>query len=247
MKAEPQVPNVDEGKPVGGWSEFFEAVKPLVSAATKIVHEERLGTKTTMRVGGAARIYAEPASVADLQVLLREARAWGGAVLMLGRGSNVIVPDEGVNGLVVSLAHQAWSSFEPREDGRVAVGAGLRLKNLCGLAAKAGLVGFEFLEGIPGNIGGALRMNAGAMGAWMFDVVEDVQLMTRGGEVRTLTKAAMHVGCDRRRGRTRRPYSVRWMLTLASGTSRNRASRARAAFLRIHREILLVDSSMRAA
>ena len=79
MKAEPQVPNVDEGKPVGGWSEFFEAVKPLVSAATKIVHEERLGTKTTMRVGGAARIYAEPASVADLQVLLREARAWGGA------------------------------------------------------------------------------------------------------------------------------------------------------------------------
>ena len=194
MTAEPQVPNVDEGKPVGGWSEFFEAVKPLVSAATKIVHEERLGTKTTMRVGGAARIYAEPASVADLQVLLREARAWGGAVLMLGRGSNVIVPDEGVNGLVVSLAHQAWASFEPREDGRVAVGAGLRLKNLCGLAAKAGLVGFEFLEGIPGNIGGALRMNAGAMGAWMFDVVEDVQLMTRGGEVRTLTKAAMHVG-----------------------------------------------------
>lgn len=77
MTAEQRVQSVDEGKPAGVWSEFFEAVKPLVSAATKIVHEERLGTKTTMRVGGAARIYAEPASVADLQVLLREARAGG--------------------------------------------------------------------------------------------------------------------------------------------------------------------------
>ena len=78
MTAEQRVQSFDEGKPAGVWSEFFEAVKPLVSAATKIVHEERLGTKTTMRVGGAARIYAEPASVADLQVLLREARAGGG-------------------------------------------------------------------------------------------------------------------------------------------------------------------------
>jgi len=75
----------------------------------------------------------------------------------------------------------------------VRVGAGLRLKNLCGLAAKAGLAGFEFLEGIPGNVGGALRMNAGAVGGWMFDVVEEVTLMTLGGEVMTLPRTAMHV------------------------------------------------------
>ena len=67
------------------------------------------------------------------------------------------------------------------------------MKNLCGLAAKAGLVGFEFLEGIPGSVGGALRMNAGAMGGWMFDVVEEVQLITLGGELRTLKKSEMHV------------------------------------------------------
>jgi UDP-N-acetylenolpyruvoylglucosamine reductase len=83
--------------------------------------------------------------------------------------------------------------FEPKPDGRVWVGAGLRLKNLCGLAAKAGLVGFEFLEGIPGNVGGALRMNAGAMGGWMFDVVDEVSVMTMEGDVRTLKKAEMHV------------------------------------------------------
>ena len=67
------------------------------------------------------------------------------------------------------------------------------MKNLCGLAAKSGLVGFEFLEGIPGNLGGALRMNAGAMGGWMFDVVEEVKLMTMDGELHTLTKSEMHV------------------------------------------------------
>ena len=114
-------------------------------------------------------------------------------MFLLGRGSNLIVPDEGVDGLVIALGHEVWARFEPRGAGCVWAGAGLRLKNLCGLAAQAGLVGFEFLEGIPGSIGGALRMNAGAMGGWMFDVVEEVQLMTFDGEVKTLAKAAMHV------------------------------------------------------
>jgi UDP-N-acetylmuramate--L-alanine ligase/UDP-N-acetylenolpyruvoylglucosamine reductase len=175
------------------WDEIYAAVKPLLAPATKFKREEGLASKTTMRVGGAARLYAEPASVADLQVLLREAAARKCEVFMLGRGSNLIVPDEGVDGLVISLANEAWATFEPRGDGRVWAGAGLRLKNLCGLAAKAGLTGFEFLEGIPGNLGGALRMNAGAMGGWMFDVVEEVQLMTMAGEVKTLAKSAMHV------------------------------------------------------
>ena len=168
-------------------------MQPRLTPGTKFKREEPLAAKTTMRVGGAARVYAEPASGPDLQALLREAAARGVEVFMLGRGSNLIVPDEGVDGLVVSLAHEAWAGFEARADGRVRVGAGLRLKNLCGLAAKAGLTGFEFLEGIPGNVGGALRMNAGAMGGWMFDVVEEVELMTLGGEVKTLAKAVMHV------------------------------------------------------
>jgi UDP-N-acetylmuramate--alanine ligase len=175
------------------WDEFVQDVSPRLGAATKLKREEPLATKTTMRVGGAARVYAEPASTADLQMLLREAEARGIEVFLLGRGSNLIVPDEGVDGLVLSLAHEAWATFEPRGGGRVWVGAGLRLKNLCGLAAKTGLVGFEFLEGIPGNVGGALRMNAGAMGGWMFDVVEEVQVMSFDGEVSTLAKAAMHI------------------------------------------------------
>ncbi|HVU36607.1 MAG TPA: UDP-N-acetylmuramate dehydrogenase [Opitutaceae bacterium] len=176
-----------------GWDELLAGLKEAVTRGTRLRREEPLAGRTTLRVGGAARLLAEPASVADLQVLLREAAARHVPVFVLGRGSNLIVPDEGVEGLVISLTDDAWSAFTPRPDGTVWVGAGLRLKNLCGLAAKAGLAGFEFLEGIPGSVGGALRMNAGAMGGWMFDVVEEVQVATLDGEIKTLARAAMHV------------------------------------------------------
>ncbi len=176
-----------------GWENRRAELQAAVADGTRVRREEPLAPRTTLRVGGAARLYAEPASVAGLAALLRTAAAQGVAVLVLGRGSNLVVPDEGVEGLVISLAHEAWAGFEPRPAGRVWAGAGLRLKNLCGLAAKAGLAGFEFLEGIPGSVGGALRMNAGAMGGWMFDVVEQVQLISLAGEVRTLPKAAMQV------------------------------------------------------
>jgi UDP-N-acetylmuramate--alanine ligase len=175
------------------WDAFVESVKPQLSDDTLIKREEPLANKTTMRVGGAARIYAEPASRDDLQLLVKAAQAEGVDVRFLGRGSNLIIADEGVDALVISLTKPQWAEFTVTGEGQVRVGAGLRLKNLCGLAAKAGLVGLEFLEGIPGNVGGALRMNAGAMGGWMFDIVEEVELMTHDGEIRTVPKADMHV------------------------------------------------------
>ncbi|CAM2989394.1 UDP-N-acetylmuramate dehydrogenase [Rariglobus hedericola] len=175
------------------WDAVAAALREVVSPQTKVKREESLARKTTIGLGGAARIYAEPADMADLQALVKTAKARALPLIILGRGSNLVVPDEGVDGLVISLRQPAWEIFEPRADGHVWAGAGLRLKNLCGLAAKAGLVGFEFLEGIPGNLGGALRMNAGAMGGWMFDVVDSVSVMTFDGEVRTLKKSEMHV------------------------------------------------------
>lgn len=175
------------------WDRFVSGVGPRLAAESRLVREEPLGPKTTMRAGGRARCYAEPANLADLQRILREAAARGLPVHLLGRGSNLIIPDDGVDGLVICLSHPAWQAFEPRPGGRLWVGAGLRLKQLCGLAGREGLTGFEFLEGIPGSVGGALRMNAGAMGGWIFDVVEEVQLITLAGEALILPKAGMHV------------------------------------------------------
>ncbi|MGD1031302.1 MAG: UDP-N-acetylmuramate dehydrogenase [Opitutaceae bacterium] len=174
------------------WDGFAEAVRVGLGRETKLRREEPLAKKTTLGVGGAARLYAEPAGVDDLRRLLELASERNISVHLLGRGSNLIVPDEGVDGLVIALANEAWSRFEVRGGGRVWAGAGLRLKSLCGLAAAAGLAGFEFLEGIPGSVGGALRMNAGAMGGWIFDLVEEVGLMTLKGEAKTLRRQELH-------------------------------------------------------
>jgi UDP-N-acetylmuramate--L-alanine ligase/UDP-N-acetylenolpyruvoylglucosamine reductase len=183
----------DQAMKTKAWDDFAAALKDKLRPGTVLRREEPLGVKTTLRVGGCARVYVEPRGVDDLQIVVKAAKKHGAEIFMLGRGSNLIIPDEGVDGVVVSLAHESWATFEARPDGRVWVGAGLRLKNLCGLATKAGLIGFEFLEGIPGSVGGALRMNAGAMGGWIFDVVEQVELMTPSGEIKTMERAKMHV------------------------------------------------------
>ncbi len=175
------------------WRQFVGDLQMRLSVTTKLTMREPLAPKTTIRIGGPARAYAEPASETDLQVLLREAYAHELSVFILGRGSNLLVPDEGVDGLVICLAHPSWQAFELQPDGRLWAGAGLRLKNLCGLAAKAGFSGFEFLEGIPGSLGGALRMNAGAMGSWTFDVVDEVHLLTFTGEKQVKKNAEMRV------------------------------------------------------
>jgi UDP-N-acetylenolpyruvoylglucosamine reductase len=175
------------------WDRFADTLGSLVCRGTKLLRDEPLAARTTLRVGGAARLFAEPATEEDLRTLLRESKREGVPVFVLGRGSNLIVPDEGVEGLVISLSHKSWCGFEILADGRVRAGAGLRLKNLCGLAAAAGMAGFEFLEGIPGSVGGALRMNAGAMGGWIFDIVDEVLLMSMEGELSNLPRAAMTV------------------------------------------------------
>ncbi|WP_269540795.1 UDP-N-acetylmuramate dehydrogenase [Cerasicoccus fimbriatus] len=154
---------------------------------------EPLANKTTLRVGGPARFYAEPVDAEDLAQLINFARQSKLPWFVLGRGSNLIVADAGFDGLVISLKSDHFREFKPFDDGRIEVGAGLALKRLCGLAAKEGLGGFEFLEGIPGTVGGALRMNAGAMGGWMFDVVESVTYMTADGEIRERSCDEFHV------------------------------------------------------
>jgi len=176
------------------WGHYFADLLSLLNAGTVIRTEEPLARRTTIGIGGAARLYVEPTSTDDLKKLLEYAFEHKIQVLPLGRGSNLIVPDTGVEALVIHLGHQAFSQFELLPDSKIKVGAGLRLKNLCGLATKAGLSGFEFLEGIPGNVGGAMRMNAGAMGGWMFDVVETLELVSLEGSFKTLNKDDVHVG-----------------------------------------------------
>ena len=164
-----------------------------IDKQTRIADFESLADKTTLKVGGSTRYYSEPASEEDLRILLNEANKNNTRVYFIGRGSNLIVPDEGFQGLVIRLNHQYWKQIRPLGGGRIWAGAGVRLNKICVEGIKLGLAGFEFLEGIPGTLGGSLRMNAGAMGGWIFDIVEEVQLVTLEGEFKKIKRKDVHI------------------------------------------------------
>ena len=168
-----------------------------VSSATVIRRDEPMAKHTTLRVGGPADVYVEPASETDLAAILKFCSERGVKFFILGRGSNLLVRDGGFRGVVICLAHPEFSKVEIDGE-RLRCGAGARLKNVAVEARRNGLCGLEFLEGIPGSIGGALRMNAGAMGSATFDAVESVRLMDFDGNVRELSPAEMAIdyrGC----------------------------------------------------
>jgi UDP-N-acetylenolpyruvoylglucosamine reductase len=169
-----------------------EALAARVSGATTIRRDEPMARHTTLRVGGPADVFAEPANEADLAAILRFCSERGVSFFILGRGSNLVVRDGGFRGVVICLSSPEFSRIEI--DGpRIRAGAGAKQKNVAVEARRAGLRGVEFLEGIPGSIGGALRMNAGAMGGETFNAVESVRVMDFAGNIRELTPAEMAV------------------------------------------------------
>ncbi len=152
-----------------------------------------LADRTTLRVGGRADLYVEPSSESDLARVVRICRERGVPVLILGRGSNLLIRDGGIRGAVVCLAHASFCGIEVL--GRqLRCGAGAKLNAVSARARGAGLTGLEFLEGIPGSVGGALRMNAGAMGGAIFDVVSQVRFMDDQGQIHERSAAAMSPG-----------------------------------------------------
>lgn len=137
---------------------------------------EPMRRHTTLLVGGAAQFWAEPETEAGFLSLLEVARQLDIPVMVVGRGSNLLVLDGGIPGLVIHPARGDFGRIEV--DGtKITCGVGARLKAVANAALKAGIGGFEWMEGIPGNVGGALRMNAGAMQAESFDQVESVRLV----------------------------------------------------------------------
>jgi UDP-N-acetylenolpyruvoylglucosamine reductase len=153
-----------------------------VSHATVIRRNEPLAKHTTLRVGGPADVYVEPVDEKDLAIAVKFCRENGIQFFILGRGSNLLVRDGGFRGVVICLAQATFSKIEVTGE-RLHCGAGARLKNVAVEAKRSGLSGVEFLEGIPGSVGGALRMNAGAMGGATFDVIESVRFMDYAGEI----------------------------------------------------------------
>lgn len=135
----------------------------------RLSRDRRLAPLTSFRIGGPADLYLEPEGDRDLEAVSRVVRETGVPIAMLGKGSNVLVADAGFRGLVVRLG--AAFRWVKAEGDRLSAGAAMPLPTLAGSALRASLTGLEFGVAIPASLGGAVRMNAGAHGQEIADVV----------------------------------------------------------------------------
>jgi UDP-N-acetylmuramate--alanine ligase len=187
LREEPVTPNEN----------LLAELSGLLSAASIVKRDEPLAKRTTLRVGGKADFYVEPAYEDDLACVLKFCSRHQLKFTLLGRGSNLLIKDGGIRGVVICLGHPNFSRLEITGD-RMHAGAGVRLKAVAVEARRAALTGLEFLEGIPGSVGGSMRMNAGAMGSWLFDVVERIRFMDYEGNVQERNASEVNVeyrGC----------------------------------------------------
>ncbi|PSP19660.1 MAG: UDP-N-acetylenolpyruvoylglucosamine reductase [Cyanobacteria bacterium QS_8_64_29] len=141
-----------------------------------------LANLTSYRVGGPAEHYFAPHNGADLQASLQWACAQGLPVTVLGAGSNLLIADRGISGLAIATRHLRDAHFDP-ETGRVTVGAGKTIPSLAWQAAKWGWQGLEWAVGIPGTVGGAVVMNAGAQQGCVADRLVRARLLRPDGQL----------------------------------------------------------------
>jgi len=153
---------------------------------------EPLSRHTTMRVGGPAQFWAEPETEEGFTDLVCHCFDEGIPFMVMGRGSNLLVRDGGIPGVVAHLSKGEFARHEVQGN-EITAGVGLKLKQLSAIARKAGLSDFEWMEGIPGNLGGGLRMNAGAMGLQTFDQIVRVRFCDQDGNIFTRTPVEMEV------------------------------------------------------
>lgn len=163
-----------EGIPVDGNGCI---IKPQVS----------LSSYTSYRVGGPAEWYVAPRSLESLEASVEYAKERELAITLLGAGSNLLVSDNGIPGLVIATRHMRYSNFEA-ETGLVTFAAGESIPALAWAAAERGWEGFEWAVGIPGTIGGAVVMNAGAHNSCIADILVSAEVLTPDGTLKTMTR-----------------------------------------------------------
>ena len=151
---------------------------------------EPMAKHTSFRIGGGAEVMAFPQSREELAQLLKTSALLDCNCAILGAGTNVLAPDEGINGLVICLK-DCMDGMEQLDDHRIRVMAGVTMTRAAIFSANLGLSGMEFAHGIPGSIGGGVYMNAGAYGGELAQIVESVEIMDLQGNICRLSRDEM--------------------------------------------------------
>ena len=168
----------------------MEQLKQLLTAAGIAYKEnEPLAAHCTFKIGGPARLFVQPIDHAQLCRTVALCKAQGVRYYLLGNGSNILFADEGYDGAVLDIS--SMQDAVEVHGTQLTAGAGVRLSALCKTALEHGLTGLEFAYGIPGTVGGAVYMNAGAYGGEMKDVLTTVQYLTAEGEVKEAAAAEL--------------------------------------------------------
>lgn len=154
--------------------------------------EEPMDRHTTFRVGGPAECFITVDTKEQLKKVLTYLKQTGWDYFLVGNGSNLLVSDKGYRGVIITLGGE-FCKIERHGD-TIRAGAGVLLGSVAQEALRSGLTGLEFAAGIPGTVGGGVRMNAGAYGGELSQVVTEVEVMNDDGELLTLDNAAMAFG-----------------------------------------------------
>ena len=151
---------------------------------------EPMSRHTSFRIGGPAETMAFPKNAQELSELLKVSALLDTKPVILGAGTNVLAPDEGMPGLVICLK-DAMDGMERLDDTAIRVASGVTMSRAAVFAANMGLSGLEFAHGIPGTVGGGVYMNAGAYGGEICQVCESVEVMDMAGNIRRMSNADM--------------------------------------------------------
>jgi len=169
-----------------------EKLKAIVGEEGDVRLHESMAKHTTLRVGGPAQFWVEPRTEKTFAELIRVCRRENLPLFVVGRGSNLLVRDGGIEGVVV---HPCGGEFDDItvSGNEITSGVGAKLKHVAYAGRDAGIGGLEWMEGIPGEVGGALRMNAGAMGGQTFEHVVRVRVLDDEGNAHVMTPSEMEV------------------------------------------------------
>ena len=158
----------------------------------RILKDEPMKNHTTFRIGGPADYFVRPNNAEEIALIIGLCRREKTPYYIVGNGSNLLVGDKGCRGVVIQI-FKSMNQIEV-SDNMIAAGAGSSLAQIASAALGAGLTGFEFAAGIPGTLGGAVVMNAGAYGGEMKDVLVSVDVLTKEGKILTLQAEELKLG-----------------------------------------------------
>ncbi len=172
-------------------TDFQNIITVLQAEGFSFKENEPLAAHSTFQIGGPARVYLAPESQQALCRVVSLCKNANVRYYLLGKGSNILFADKGFDGVVIDTVNLCACAIDEADPNTIVVEAGASLARICILAQKHGLSGLAFAYGIPGTLGGAVYMNAGAYGGEMKDVVRSVSALCADGEVREFSLAEL--------------------------------------------------------